>query len=204
MSLPSEPDEKTARHLRITEPAAWVRRFSALIPRDGEVLDLACGGGRHSRLLLDRGHHVLAIDKSTDAITKRLGEEENLTIVTADLEEGSPVFSAGGILEGRTFAGIVVTNYLHRPLLPGLVQAVKLGGALIYETFGRGNEAFSKPRNPDHLLKPGELLEYCEGQLHVIAYEHGIDETGELPGVKSRICAVRLDSDAPPRPLQPA
>lgn len=196
-------DEKTARHLRITEPSAWIRRFSALMPMSGDVLDLACGGGRHAALMLELGHRVLAVDKATDAIRERYGDRDALEIVTADLEDGSPVFTAGGVLEGRKFAGIVVTNYLHRPLMTGLVNALQLGGVLIYETFGRGNEAFSKPRNPDHLLKPGELLEYCQDQLHVIAYEHGIDQTGELPGVKSRICAVRLDEDAPPRPLQP-
>ena len=197
-------DEKTARHLRITEPSAWVRRFSRLVPQDGEILDLACGGGRHTSLMLELGHSVLAVDKSTDAISERLGDRKKLEIIAADLEDGNPVFDNDGILEGRRFSGVIVTNYLYRPLMNGLVDSLLSGGVLIYETFGRGNEAFSKPRNPDHLLKPGELLDACAGKLHVVAYEHGIDRTGELPGVKSRICAVRLGGDVPPQPLQPS
>ena len=64
------------------------------------------------------------------------------------------------------------------------------GGVLIYETFARGNEAFSRPRNPDHLLRSGELLEVVGGALQVIAYEHGIVEKAAGPGVVQRLCAV--------------
>jgi len=60
---------------------------------------------------------------------------------------------------GDDYDGIIVTNYLHRPLLPAIARALAPGGVLIYETFARGNERFGRPCNPDFLLRPGELLE---------------------------------------------
>jgi hypothetical protein len=84
----------------------------------------------------------------------------------------------------------VVTNYLYRPLLPVLIAAVAPGGVLIYETFARGNEAFGRPRNPDFLLKAGELLEAVRGVLAVVAYEHGLLHRPG-PAVIQRIAAVR-------------
>jgi hypothetical protein len=85
---------------------------------------------------------------------------------------------------------VVVTNYLHRPLLASLVEAVGEGGLLLYETFAAGNERFGKPSNPDFLLRPGELLEAVRGRLRVLAYEdRRID--APRPALVQRICAVR-------------
>jgi hypothetical protein len=68
----------------------------------------------------------------------------------------------------------VVTNYLHRPLLPLLAEALSPGGVLIYETFGQGNARFGKPSNPDFLLQPGELLAFADTfGLTVLAYRCG-------------------------------
>ncbi|HEX9466300.1 MAG TPA: SAM-dependent methyltransferase [Alphaproteobacteria bacterium] len=146
-------------------PSAWVARFASLVPRGGTVLDLAAGAGRHSRLFLERGYRIVAADRDTAALAG-LPAQDRLEIVTADLEGGQP-----WPLPGRRFAGVVVTNYLYRPLLPVIVGAVAPGGVLIYETFAAGNERFGKPSNPDFLLRPGELLEAVHGRLHVIAYE---------------------------------
>ncbi len=182
-------DAVRSRHLRITRPSPWVARFSGLIPAGGRVLDVAAGNGRHARYLLDRGHPVTAIDRDAEALAK-LAKDDNAEVIEADLETGGPVFGLGGVLSGRTFAGIVVVNYLYRPLLGPLVQALEPEGVLIYETFARGNEQFTRPRNPDHLLCAGELLELARGRLQVVAYEHGVVESAEIPGVKQRICAV--------------
>ena len=73
---------------------------------------------------------------------------------------------------GNGYNGIVVTNYLHRPLLPAIATAIAPGGVLIYETFALGNERFGRPRNPDFLLRPGELLEVF-ATLTVVAFEQG-------------------------------
>src|SRR5262249_11710330 len=93
-------------------------------------------------------------------------------------------------LAGRTFAGVVVANYLHRPLLPTLVASVGPGGALLYETFAVGNERYGRPSNPDFLLRPGELLEAVRRALEGGAYEN-VTLEGPRPAVVQRIAARR-------------
>ena len=182
---------RRSRHLRITEPSPWVRRFAPLVPRGGVVLDVAAGGGRHSRHFLVLGYGVVAIDRTAEPLTDLLAHPR-AQVIEADLEDGS------WPLGDRTFAGVVVTNYLYRPLFPRLLDALEAGGVLIYETFARGNERFSRPRSPDHLLRGGELLSMIDGRLQVVAYEHGIVERTPIPGVVQRICAVN-DLGASPR-----
>lgn len=150
------------------------------------MLDVACGHGRHMRLFARRGHPVTGVDRSPEAIAAVQGRGE---AVQADIENGPWPFT------GRTFAGVIVTNYLWRPLLPMIVQSVAEGGVLIYETFTAGNETVGKPSRPDFLLQPGELLRVCAG-LRVTAYEDGfLDEPERFV---QRIAAVRPAATAQP------
>jgi SAM-dependent methyltransferase len=164
-------------------PSAWVRRWAGHIPPAGRVLDVAAGSGRHARLLAALGLAVDAVDRDAAAMARLEGLAGIRTRV-ADLEAGSWPYAS------QTFGGIVVANYLHRPLLPALVAAVAPGGLLIYETFAVGNERFGRPANPDFLLRPGELLEAVRGTLRVLAYE---DLEVEEPkrAMVQRICARR-------------
>ncbi len=196
----AEPDRHVSRHLRMSAPGAWMVRFQPLIRPGGSVLDLAAGGGRHTRFFLDAGHEVTALDRAVEPLAPFAGRAE---VIEADLEDGSP-----WPLAGRTFDAVVVVNYLWRPLFPMLLDALAPAGVLIYETFARGNEAYSRPRNPDHLLRAGELLDLAQGRLQIVAYEHGIVEGDECPGVKQRISAVndlgastRDDGEPSPHPL---
>lgn len=159
------------------DASAWVTRFAPLVRAGGRVLDVACGGGRHCRLFLARGHAVTGIDRDL-AFT----QADGATLLAADLEDGSP-----WPLPGQRFDAVVVTNYLWRPLFPALRDALAEGGVLIYETFAHGNEAFGRPRNPDFLLRRGELLELAAG-MTVVAYEDGIVENR---AVVQRVCAVK-------------
>ena len=161
----------------------WIRRWSRLVAPGADVLDLACGGGRHSRWFASRGHPVTAVDRNV-AITAWAEMEALVTPQIADLEAGA------WPLGQRTFGAVVVTNYLHRPLFPHIVAAVAHGGWLFYETFAAGNERFGRPSNPDFLLRPAELLEAVAGQLHVVAYEdRRVDRPA--PVLVQRIAAVR-------------
>jgi SAM-dependent methyltransferase len=191
------------RHLRITEPSPWVKRFAPLIPARGRVLDLACGNGRHARYLIGLGYSAIALDRDTAAVAD-LASSPQVQVIETDLEDGGT-----WPLAGQRFDGIVVVNYLYRPLFPHLLDGLAEGGVLIYETFARGNEAFSRPRNPDHLLLGGELIDIVGGHLQIVAYEHGLVESGPLPGVIQRICAVndrrrstRADGEPAPHPVQ--
>jgi SAM-dependent methyltransferase len=143
-------------------PSQWVQRWLGWIRPGGAVLDVAAGSGRHARLLARMGFEVDAVDRDRSLFAD---PPPNVRLVEADIEAGRWPY------EGRKFDGIVVTNYLHRPLLPVLVASLEPGGVLVYETFARGNERFGKPSNPAFLLEPGELLEAVRGTLHVIAYE---------------------------------
>ncbi len=167
----------------VDAPSAWVGRFLPLVRPGGGVLDLACGYGRHARLLEAGGWRVTAADRDTAALAALAGRA-GIETLAADLEAGP------WPLAGRRFDGIVVTNYLHRPLFPHLLEALAEGGVLLYETFMRGNERFGRPTNPDFLLQPGELLAAFGSALQVVAFEQG--EVAEpKPAVVQRLCAVR-------------
>jgi SAM-dependent methyltransferase len=173
--MPPQPGRHDA-----TTPSAWVARFAGLVPAGAPVLDVAAGGGRHSRFFLERRHPVVAVDRDVAALRAIAG----LKVIEADLEDGNP-WPFGD----RRFGGVVVTNYLHRPILPAIVAAVAPGGALLYETFAAGNARFGRPSNPAFLLQPGELLEAVRGHLRVVAYED--TEIAEpKPAMIQRIAAV--------------
>src|SRR4029434_5338583 len=153
------------------------------VPPGGRLLDLACGKGRHARYFAARGYPVEAVDRDP-GILADLKAVRGVTTRCADLERGVWPYSQ------ERFAGIVVANYLHRPLFPDLLLAIAPGGVLIYETFATGNEKFGRPSNPDFLLRPGELLELARGTLRVIAYED-LFTAKPKPAMVQRICAVR-------------
>lgn len=168
-----------------TLPASpWVRRFAGLVEKPGPVMDLASGYGRHAKYFKELGYQMVAVDRNREALAA-LGP--GFETIEADLEDGSP-----WPLGDREFAGIVVTNYLHRPLFPFLATALQLHGVLIYETFGAGNERFGKPSNPNFLLQPGELLEVAlRYELAVLAYECGEVATPK-PAIVQRMVAQRI------------
>ena len=178
-------------HYAQAVPSSWVARFASLVP-PGEVLDLACGSGRHAQLFSRLGHQVLALDRdaqalaglAADAAVARLASAAApITTMLFDLERDPQ--AADWPFEPGRFAGIVVTNYLHRPLLPKIVEALRPDGILIYETFAAGNERFGKPSNPAFLLEEGELLGL---PLRVIAYESGYSAMPK-PAMLQRLCA---------------
>ena len=170
-------------HGVIVNASPWVRHFALAIPKQGLVLDLACGAGRHAALLASLGHAVLAVDHDISAV--ELLKSNSIQTQKLDLEG-----SKWPLLDQR-FSAIVVTNYLYRPFLDELPKMLIEGGVFIYETFADGNAEFGKPSNPNFLLKPGELLALAERSgLKVIAYED-IYLDQPKPTMVQRICAVK-------------
>jgi len=200
------------------DASAWIQRWSHLLPTGGTVLDLACGHGRHVRWFASRGHPVVAVDRSQEALdaiadltqaphwsslrTARGG----IRLEGGPLATGPPVSTVWADLENApwpllqdgteaTFDGVVVTNYLWRDLLPTIMRSVAVGGVLLYETFAHGNASVGKPSRPDFLLQPGELLQACS-MLRVVAYEDGF--CTDPPRFVQRIAAVREPAPGDP------
>ncbi|MBS0242108.1 MAG: class I SAM-dependent methyltransferase [Proteobacteria bacterium] len=144
-----------------------MRRFLSGIRPGGQVLDVACGSGRHIAECRRLGLEVVGVDRDIAAASAAFGTDPNVRLLAADLEgSGTPPFTR------QRFDGVIVTNYLWRPLLPAIVAAVAEDGVLIYETFAVGQERLGRPSNPEFLLRPGELLEAVAGRLVPVAYEH--------------------------------
>ena len=172
----------------------WVVRWAHLVRPGGTVLDLACGNGRHARFFAARGHRVTACDRDAAALAG-MAAVPGIATRQADLEDGSPWPFADS-----QFDAVVVTNYLHRPLLPAIAAAVAPGGVLLYETFVLGNERYGKPSNPRFLLRRDELLEAFGRDLVVVGYEQGRVNRAK-PALVQRLCALRagyLDNDLEP------
>ena len=162
-------------------PDSWLQKNTHFLAPGTTVLDLACGSGRNARYLLSLGFHVTCIDIQIEALAD-LESHSRCSVIQTDLEgdDLQPIKTR--------FGGIIVTNYLYRPLFPHLVEALEEGGVLIYKTFMEGNEAFGRPRNPDFLLKKDELLKVFSKELDVLAFEQGLEDP---PAMTQRICARR-------------
>ncbi len=181
----------------LDSPSAWVTRFAPLIPAgEDEVLDLACGSGRHARWLAQQGHRVRAVDRDIIALERAVGA--GIETLQHDLEAypGSDARSVWPFSPAQ-FKAVVVVNYLHRPLLPLILESLAPGGVLIYETFAMGNGQFGKPSNPAFLLQSSELLSWMnsgqKGQpsMRVLAFEDGYIEQPK-PAMVQRLCALKL------------
>jgi len=186
MSTPSV----AAGHGGPLEPSPWIARFAPLAVEGGCVLDVASGRGRHSLFFAARGHPVVAVDRDPSALAA-LASAVGVRTICADLETGDWPLGA------ERFDVVVVTNYLHRALLPRLLRGVAPDGLLLYETFAAGNEAFGKPSNPDFLLNEGELLAAVDDHLIVVAFEQGAVAAAR-PAVLQRLAAVGRGRHWPP------
>lgn len=127
-------------------------------PAGSDFLDLACGSGRNGLFLARRKFSVTFADNNKAAL------EAVAQTLTQDGLPGEcwPVDlerDPDSVLDDRTFAGILVFNYLHRPLMAQLKKAVRPGGVIVYETFTTAQREFGRPSNPDFLLHPGELMD---------------------------------------------
>jgi len=165
----------------MSDPTRWLTAHRHLLPAAGDALDLACGSGRNTIWLAEQGYQTLAVDRN-DAALDELSQEaavrRGLSIRTqaVDLENGQP------FLEPDSFDLIVVVHYLHRPLFPALVGALRRRGVLVYETFTRAQAARGKPTNPAFLLEAGELLTLVR-PLHVLTSREGEFEEKMLASV---------------------
>ena len=164
-------------------PSHWLTSNAHLLPHQGDALDVACGSGRHALWLAERGLRTTAIDRDPDAIERLAAEAAQrtlaLTTEVIDLESGAFRFPPDA------YDVIVVVHYLHRPLFPSLIGALRPGGVLVYETFTRAQAARGRPTNPAFLLEAGELLTRVQA-LDVLASREGDYEGRMVASVIAR------------------
>ena len=182
-------------------PSAFFRAHLHLVEETqtlGPVLDLACGRGRHARILVERGLHVVALDRDPSALEALReavrGLPGSLEIIEADLEDTTPPTLPAG-----SFGAILVFRYLSRPLAPWIVERLAPGGLLLYETFTRSQQSLGwGPRRDAFLLAPGELRALFP-TLEELVYEEGLTDEPR-PAQTARLLARRRVARGPADP----
>ncbi|MDP2719664.1 MAG: class I SAM-dependent methyltransferase [Dehalococcoidia bacterium] len=150
-------------------PSAFLVRNISLLP-PGRILDIAMGRGRDALYLAKKGFSVEGVDISAEAVGEAV--ERSLRAgfpikgTVADLEKGYPI-------QPETYEVIICFHYLQRSLFPEIKSGLKKGGVVVYETFTLEQRRFGKPRNPDFLLRKGELREVF-GDFECLRYREGI------------------------------
>jgi len=147
------------------------------------ALDVACGRGRHALWLASLGYRTEAIDRDAGALAILSAEAQcrNLSIDVRrdDLERPDITFGVSA------YDVIVAARYLHRPLFPALMAAIRPGGVLVYETFTVAQAARGKPSNPAFLLQPGELVTLV-APLEVLDHRIGDFDGGLMEAIVAR------------------
>ena len=169
-------------------PAAVLLDNAHLLPRRGTALDLACGLGANSLLLAERGLQTHAWDISPVAIDKlrAIGVERQLPIV-AEVKDAlrDPIPAA-------QFDVVVVAHYLERALTHAIINALKVGGLLFYQTFTRTAVSVEGPQKDEWRLADGELLTMFASLRPVVYREEGrIGEISQGWRNKALLVAVK-------------
>ena len=131
--------------------------------KHGYVLDLACGKGRHSIFLSNLGYNVFSVDIDENKLNCFNGKLIKKKVTDVENINNWP-------LEKKKFNIIIVTNFLNRAIFPLIINSIKEGGYLIYETFSEGHEKIGRPNNPKYILKPRELMQ-LSANMQLITYE---------------------------------
>lgn len=169
-----------------SQPDDWLLRVLPYLPERGDALDLACGMGRNALGLATVGYQVSAVDFSQVALDmlRATATQKGLAVeaICADLEGGDFPFAPGSV------DLVVQFYYLHRPLLPRLMNTVRPGGYAVIRTFSQAGVERFGPVNKEISLLPGELLKLFSG-WEVLLYEDGLEPSrkgGSLAGVLAR------------------
>ncbi|MDG1156584.1 MAG: class I SAM-dependent methyltransferase, partial [Litorivicinaceae bacterium] len=142
-------------------PSEWIKeKLQSIIHPVKSAIDIASGAGRHSQLLSELSSRVTAVDRNPEL--SGFFASTSVEFLCLDLEQDD------WPLVGHTFDLVLVSNYLHRPNLPNILDLVGPNGFLIYETFGIGNELFGRPSNPNFLLRPNELRDSVGDEFLII------------------------------------
>lgn len=178
-----EPDSLLRDHLHIFTPE--LKRYP--------VLDLACGDGHNGIVLSALGFRVIFVDRSKESL-EQVRKRAETGGIKAELMQIDLEASDRNPFHGQNFSAVLVFRYLHRPLIPFIRDTLVPGGLVLYETFTEDQAQFGRPRNPDHLLRPGELASWFR-DWEIIHLFEGI--TGDPPkAIAQLVCRKRWPLEA--------
>ena len=144
--------------------AAWLDR----LPR-GRALDAACGRGRNAIHLAANGYAVDAMDISDVALARARERADAAGVavnwIEADLERSD--------IARDMYDVIVIARFIHRPLIPRLIDALRPGGHIVYDHHYITPVEVGGPKSRRFRARPNELLERFRA-LRVLFYEEGI------------------------------
>lgn len=163
-------------------PSQWIVDQLAIRADGLMAIDLACGTGRHTRVMAPR-FNVLAIDRNPRAL-QQLDDLPGVKTLCQDLE--TPVWPLAASMADL----VVVSNYFWRPHLHHVFALVRPGGWLLYETFSVGNERYGKPSNPDFLVRNNELREAVPDNWSIHSHWQGYTDLPK-PAMRVRLAAQR-------------
>jgi rhodanese-related sulfurtransferase len=148
--------EANGYHPHGLAPSSFLVDNFSLLPK-GLVLDVPMGEGRNAIYLATRGFDVDGVDANPKKVAKARAAARQL---------GAPIRAVVGNVEDGTYIipldaynVIVVFNFLYRPLFREIRDGIAPGGVVVYQTYTVEQARLGRPRNPDYLLKPGELRE---------------------------------------------
>lgn len=169
---------RLAQHILRADPppARFLVQQLQRFPK-GKVLDVASGSGRHALFLASLGYQVDAVDHDEQALARfsasaRMRHLTGISSRVLDLEQ--PLHKPP--LGHETYDAVVVFFYLNRPLFPHLIDALKPGGVLLYETFTLDNHVqHQHPKRREFCLAQGELVRLLP-DLRILHYDEGLHE----------------------------
>ena len=151
------------------KPTNWIIEQIELISDNKklQILDFASGNGRNSIHLASKNRIITAIDKDNLKL-KKYENYDYINTICFDLETNKK-----WPLKNDYYDLIIVVNYLYRPKIKKLINLLKNGGYLFYETFSIGNQKYGSPKKPDYLLKDKELLNLFGKENKILSYFNG-------------------------------
>ncbi len=168
-------------------PSQWIVNNLSQTNTSINLLDLACGAGRHSIYAAKIGHRVVSVDIDKNKLTK-LRDNKLINPIQMDIEKSNT-----WPFKKNIFETIIVTNYLYRPIFKYILESINIGGKLLYETFTEENSVFGRPNNKNYLLKPQELLDYAlKNNFKIISYEEIIISKSKQKKAVQRISAKKI------------
>lgn len=169
----------------LNEPASFLKEHIHRLPL-GKALDLAMGTGRNAIFLAMNGYEVDGIDFSEVAVKKVKARAKRKSLAIHSLQADLTHYR----IAENSYDLIVNLYFLERTLFPQIKEGLREGGMILFETYTIEQPRYGRPHNPDHLLKPNELI-HRFSDFHIIYYHERVDEGEEGPKAIASLLAQK-------------